>query len=154
MQCLVSGGSGFLGSHLIEALVKRGEQVRALVRPDSKTEHLNQLGIELSPGDLGDVHSLKNAVQNIDMVYHCAALAADWGSWKDFENTNVVGTRNLLQASLERGVDKFIHIKIGKQTKAIDRYSCLWGQFNEEFLYSQLPRFSGIPDERFYQVYP
>lgn len=110
MKCLVTGGSGFLGSHLVEALVKRGEQVRALVRPDSKTEHLNQLGIELSPGDLGDIHSLRNAVQNIDMVYHCAALAADWGSWKDFENTNVVGTRNLLQVALERGVDKFIHI--------------------------------------------
>ncbi len=110
LKCLVTGGSGFLGSHLVEALVKRGEQVRALVRPGSKTEHLDQLGIELSPGDLGDIHSLRNAAQNIDIVYHCAALAADWGSWEDFEDTNVVGTRNLLQAALERGVDKFIHV--------------------------------------------
>ena len=54
-----------MGSHLVEALVKRGEQVRALVRPGSKTEHLDQLGIELSPGDLGDIHSLRNAAQNI-----------------------------------------------------------------------------------------
>ncbi len=94
-----------MGSHLVEALVKRGEQVRVLVRPGSKTEHLDQLGIELSPGDLGDIHSLRNAAQNVDMLYHCAALAADWGSWKDFENTNVVGTRNLLQVALEKDLN-------------------------------------------------
>ena len=109
MKCLVTGGSGFLGSHLVEALVRRGERVRVLVRPTSKTEHLVNLGVELCPGDLGDIQSLRKATLNIDKVYHCAALAADWGRWKDFEKTNVVGTRNFLQAALERGVNKFIH---------------------------------------------
>jgi nucleoside-diphosphate-sugar epimerase len=110
LKSLVTGGSGFLGGHLVEALVKRGEQVRVLVRPASKTEHLEQLGVELYPGDLGDIHSLRNATQDIDIVYHCAALAADWGSREEFAKTNVAGTRNLLQAALERRVDKFIHI--------------------------------------------
>ncbi len=99
-----------MGSHLVEALVKRGEQVRVLVRPASKTEHLEQLGVELCPGDLADIHSLRNATQDIHIVYHCAALAADWGSWEEFDKINVAGTRNLLQAALEKRVDRFIHI--------------------------------------------
>ncbi|UCD78692.1 MAG: NAD-dependent epimerase/dehydratase family protein [Desulfobacterales bacterium] len=110
MKCLVSGGSGFWGSHLVEALVRRGEKVRVLVRPTSKTDHLAKLGVELCPGDLGDIQSLRKAAQDIHKVYHCAALAADWGRWQDFEKTNVVGTRNFLQAALEGGINKFIHI--------------------------------------------
>ena len=101
MKCLVSGGSGFLGSHLVEALVRCGEKVRVLVRPASKTEHLVNLCVELCPGDLVDIHSLRKAAHDIDRVYHCAAMAADWDRWQDFEKTNVVGTRNLLQAALE-----------------------------------------------------
>jgi uncharacterized protein YbjT (DUF2867 family) len=88
LKSLVTGGSGFLGSHLVEALVKRGEHVRALVRPTSKTKHLEQLGVELYSGDLGDINSLKNAAQGVDRVYHCAALAADWGSWEEFDKIN------------------------------------------------------------------
>jgi nucleoside-diphosphate-sugar epimerase len=110
LKSLVTGGSGFLGGHLVEALVKRGEQVRVLVRPSSNTDHLEPLGVELYPGDLGEIHSLKTAAQGVDIVYHCAALAADWGSWEEFEQANVTGTRNLLQAALDRRVDKFIHI--------------------------------------------
>jgi len=53
---------------------------------------------------------LKKAVRDVDLIYHCAALAADWGRLEDFERINVVGSRNLLQAALESGVDKFIHI--------------------------------------------
>ena len=94
----------------MEALVERGEQVRVLVRPTSKTEHLEPLGVELYRGDLGDSHTLRKATQGIDIAYHCAALAADWGNWEEFNNTNVAGTRNLLQAALENQVDKFIHI--------------------------------------------
>ena len=81
-----------MGSHLVEALVKRGEQVRVLVRPTSKTEHLEQLGVELYLGDLDDIHSLRRATQDIGIVYHCAALAADWGSWEKFDKINVAGT--------------------------------------------------------------
>ena len=53
----MTGGSGFLGSHLVEALVARGEEVRALVRPTSKIAHLESLGVELVYGDLNDVQS-------------------------------------------------------------------------------------------------
>lgn len=107
---LVTGCSGFLGSHLVEALVARGEEVRALVRPASEKDHLKSLGVELVCGDLNDVHSLRTAAQGIDCVYHCAALAADWGSWEAFRAANVTGVRNLLEAALEAGVSKFVHV--------------------------------------------
>jgi nucleoside-diphosphate-sugar epimerase len=107
---LVTGGSGFLGSHLVEALAARGETVRALVRPTSKRAYLESLGVELVYGDLSDVQSLRTATQGIERVYHCAALAADWGAWEAFHAVNVTGVRNLLEAALQAGVSKFIHV--------------------------------------------
>ena len=110
LKNLVTGGSGFLGSHLVEALVARGEEVRALVRPTSQTAHLEGLRVELAYGDLGDVQSLKAAVQGVERVYHCAALAADWGTWEAFRAANVTGVRNLLEAAAGAGVSKFVHV--------------------------------------------
>jgi nucleoside-diphosphate-sugar epimerase len=107
---LVTGSSGFLGSHLVEALVARGERVRVLVQTTSKIAHLESLGVELAYGDLTDVQSLRTATQGIEHVYHCAALAADWGTWEAFHTANVTGVRNLLEAALEAGVSKFIHV--------------------------------------------
>ena len=110
LRDLVTGGSGFLGSYLVEALVAQGEEVRALVRPTSKIAHLESLGVELVYGDLNDVQSLRTATQGIERVYHCAALASDWGDWETFHAANVTGVRNLLEAALEAGVSKFIHV--------------------------------------------
>jgi nucleoside-diphosphate-sugar epimerase len=107
---LVTGGSGFLGGHLVEALVARGEGVRVLVRPTSQTAHLESLGVELVYGDLSDVQSLKTATRGIERVYHCAALVTDWGAWEAFQAANVTGVRNLLEAALEADVSKFIHV--------------------------------------------
>lgn len=107
---IVTGGSGFLGSHLIEALVARGEEVRALVRNTSKIDHLKHLGVELVYSDLSDVQSLRKATQGVERVYHCAALVADWGSWETFHAANVIGVSNLLEAALDAGVSKFIHV--------------------------------------------
>jgi nucleoside-diphosphate-sugar epimerase len=106
---LVTGGTGFLGSHLVEALVARGEPVRVLVRETSDTTHLEQLGVELACGDLEDAASLQVAAQGVSRVYHCAALAADWGPWRAFRAANVDGVRNLLEA-LETDVNRFVHV--------------------------------------------
>ncbi len=110
MHHLVTGGSGFLGSHLVEALIARGERVRVLTRPTSQTDHLESLGVELVHGDLSDRPSLETALQSIERVYHCAALAADWGTWEAFRAANVTGVDNLLAAALESNVDKVIHV--------------------------------------------
>lgn len=109
-RSLVTGGSGFLGSHLVEALVARGDEVRVLVRRTSKTAFLENLGVELAYGDLNDRQSLKAAVQGVERVYHCAALASDWGTWESFLAANVTGLRNLLDVALEAGVGRFVHV--------------------------------------------
>lgn len=109
-KSLVTGGSDFLGSHLVETLVARGEKVRVLIRPTSKVAHLESLKVELIYGDLNNLSSLRKAIQNIERVYHCAALAADWGTWERFRSTNVTGVHNLLEAALKTGVKKFIHV--------------------------------------------
>lgn len=109
-ESLVTGGSGFLGGHLVEALVARGEKVRVLVRPTSKVTHLENLKVELVYGDLNTIQSLKKAIRDMERVYHCAALASDWGTWESFRNTNLTGVQNLLEASLEAGIDKFVHV--------------------------------------------
>ena len=110
MRNLVTGGTGFLGSHLVEALLARGENVRALIRPTSNKTFLESLGVELACGDLKDIQSLKRAMQGIERVFHSAAFAADWGSWEIFRCANVTGTSNLLQAALEADISKFIHV--------------------------------------------
>jgi nucleoside-diphosphate-sugar epimerase len=110
MRNLVTGGTGFLGSHLVDALVARGESVRVLVRTSSHTARLKQLGVELAYGDLGDAVSLRAAMQGVDRVYHCAALAADWGSWRAFRAANVEGVRNLLGAVSKADLDRFVHV--------------------------------------------
>jgi nucleoside-diphosphate-sugar epimerase len=109
-RSLVTGGSGFLGSHLVEALVARGDEVRVLVRPTSKITFLESLGVEFVYGDLNDSQSLKEAVRGMERIYHCAALASDWGSKESFQAANVTGLRNLLDAALEAGVTKFVHV--------------------------------------------
>ena len=98
MRNLVTGGTGFLGSHLVEALLARGENVRALVRPTSNKIFLENLGVELACGDLNDIQSLKAAMQGIERVFHSAAFATDWGSWQTFHCANVIGVNNLFYA--------------------------------------------------------
>jgi nucleoside-diphosphate-sugar epimerase len=107
---LVTGASGFLGSHLLEALLSRGENVRVLIRPTSKKDQLKSLGAELVYGDLNDIQSLKQAMHSIERVYHCAAFATDWGTWEMARCANVTGVSNLLQAALEADISKFIHV--------------------------------------------
>jgi len=61
-------------------------------------------------GNMNNIQSLREAVQNVERVYHCAAIATDWGTWESFRNTNVTGVHNLLEAALKAGVGKFIHV--------------------------------------------
>jgi oxidoreductase len=107
--CLITGATGFIGGCLAERLVDEGYAVRCLVRASSDTSRLEQLGVQLAPGDLADADSLARAVEGAHYVLHCAALVTDWATTAELERTNVEGTRKLLGASAGASVERFIH---------------------------------------------
>ena len=111
MKALVTGASGFLGSHVVDRLLARGDAVRALVRPTSDLSHLHTLpGLEFAQGSLEDPASLAEAARGVDVVYHSAARVTDIGSRASFYRDNVLGTRALLEAARASGVGRFVFV--------------------------------------------
>jgi len=114
MKVLVTGGTGFLGSHLVERLLEQGHEVLVLARKTSNTSHLKTTAARIVIGDVKDYNSLKPAVEGVDVVYHAAArVTPGWGSWELFYSSIVKGTENMLKASAEAGVSRFLHISTG-----------------------------------------
>ncbi len=110
LKALVTGASGFIGSRLAERLAtEEGVRVRAMVRTLKKAERLKKLPLEIVHADLLDLDSLHKAVQGCDLVFHCAAMVRETGDREVFYRTNVEGTKNILKASIEAGIKKFIH---------------------------------------------
>ena len=107
--CLITGATGFIGGRLVRRLVDEGNQVRCLVRPSSDTSHLDELDVEIAVGNLTDARSLARAADGCRYVFHCGALVSDWATAEEITRTNVAGTRNLLQASVDASVRRFIH---------------------------------------------
>jgi len=107
--CLVTGASGFIGGRLAQRLVADGHQVRCLVRASSDTSQLEQLGVEIAVGDLASERSLVRAVKGCNYVFHCGALVSDWATTREITQTNVHGTRSLLEASAGACVERFVH---------------------------------------------
>lgn len=110
MRVLVTGSTGFLGSHIVDQLLARGDSVRALARPTSDASYLTEQGVEIVTGDVADLASLRPAVQDIEVVYHTAAKVSDWGPWSDFQSATIEGTRNVLKAASEAGAPRFLHV--------------------------------------------
>ena len=110
MTVLVTGATGFLGSHVARLLVERGERVRVLVRQVREGGHVDGLPVERVAGDLRDAASVAKAVQGVDTVYH---VAADYRLWarnpREIYESNVDGTRNLLQAARNARVARFVY---------------------------------------------
>ena len=112
MNVLVTGATGFTGSHLARTLRARGHQVRGLVRPRSRASAapLTAAGVEVVEGDLTDPASLEKAVAGADVVYHVAALYREAGLPPSaFVEVNVHGTRHLLDAARACGVRRVVH---------------------------------------------
>ncbi|MEO8042945.1 MAG: NAD-dependent epimerase/dehydratase family protein, partial [Acidobacteriota bacterium] len=111
MNALVTGATGFLGSHLCRRLVKDGFKVTALCRPTSNTDGLADLAITKITGDVTDLRSVEKAVAGNDFVFHAAAHGIYWGRHKKVQNEiNIQGTKNVVTACLELGVKRLVFV--------------------------------------------
>jgi nucleoside-diphosphate-sugar epimerase len=107
---LVTGATGFVGSHIAEAFVRHGETVRALARPGADTAFLEKAGITTVRGDLSEPESLKAAVEGVDVVVHAAAKVGDWGPVDEYRKVNVEGTRALFDAVLGKPLHRLVYV--------------------------------------------
>ncbi|MDD5688568.1 MAG: NAD-dependent epimerase/dehydratase family protein [Elusimicrobia bacterium] len=111
MKALVTGGSGFLGSHIVEALLKNKYSVKCLVRNPKKIRWLHKVPVETICGDCSDKDCLAAIVSDVDYIFHSAALVR---AIKDDElySTNVAGTRNLIEAVSKNNpkIKRFVYI--------------------------------------------
>jgi len=137
MTILVTGANGFIGSHVVYTLLKRGHIVRALVREQADLRSLESLDVELVRGDLLTPATVLDAAAGCRAVIHTAGLASTspFNTWRVWE-TNLVGTANVLTAASTAGVEKFIHtasifsLGVGAQDQPVnenvrDNLSCV-----------------------------
>lgn len=110
MRALVTGATGLVGVHLVRRLREEGIRVRALVRPTSRTAVLQGWGVDLVVGDLADRAALRAACRGVEVVFHCAARPPLGGTREEFFRDNVRGTVNVLDACVEAGVERFVHV--------------------------------------------
>ena len=108
MKTLITGATGFIGTHLVETLIKGGRSVRCLTRKVEKKKRLEDIGAEVVLGDLLNKDLVASAVKGINSIYH---LAGEVYSRKvtDYYRYNVTGTLNLLDACRSNGIERFIH---------------------------------------------
>lgn len=108
---LVTGGTGLVGSHLIQQLVQEGKSVRALYRSSVPQTLANLNGIEWVKGDILDTSTLWEAMESIEQVYHCAAIVSFHPAQKKLLNkTNIEGTANVVNACISQGVKKLLFV--------------------------------------------
>jgi dihydroflavonol-4-reductase len=110
MRAFVTGGTGFIGGAVVSHLLEAGHEVRALVRAGADTRQLDGLLVERVEGDLRDGAGLQRGIAGCEWVFHVAALYSYWGcQWDDFYQTNVEGTRRVLEASRQQGVQRVVY---------------------------------------------
>jgi uncharacterized protein YbjT (DUF2867 family) len=109
---LVTGGAGFIGSHIVKKLADGGKIIRVLIRDKTHTEHENRLRdleVEWFEGDVLQPETLANAMQGVDTVIHTVAIAIEKGNLT-FEKVNLEGTVNIVDAAIQANVKRFINL--------------------------------------------
>lgn len=106
---LVTGATGFVGSHLVERLLADGIRVRVLVRPDSSNLHrIKSKPVEIALGDLRNGDAVAEAVRDTKVIYHLAAIMSD--DWETTHRVNVGGTTHLVRGALSNDVDRIVYL--------------------------------------------
>jgi nucleoside-diphosphate-sugar epimerase len=106
-RVLVTGGGGFLGYSIVRRLASRGDHVRSLAR--NLYPALEALGVEQIQGDINEPPAVDKACRGMDVVFHVAAKPPPWGKYTDYYQTNVVGTRNVIDACIHQQVSRLIY---------------------------------------------
>jgi NAD dependent epimerase/dehydratase len=143
-RVLVTGAGGFIGSHLVEALVQEGARVRAFVHYNSRNDwgNLHELPsdvleqVEVQAGEIQDSFSVERAVTGCEVVFHLAALIGIPYSYlapKSYVDTNILGTLNVLEAARKTGTQRIVHTSTSEtygtaQYTPIDERHPLQGQ--------------------------
>lgn len=108
-RVLVTGATGFIGQHVANALLAKGDSIVATGRNHATLEMLRQRGMSIQAVDLVR-DNLESLMSGVDAVVHCAALSSPWGKRNDFFEANVVATRRLLAAAARAGVTRVVHL--------------------------------------------
>ena len=109
-KVLVTGATGFLGKYVVEELVEHGYQVRAFGRNRTIGQSLVNASVTFIQGDLTNQEDLTKACQEMDMVVHAGALSTVLGPWEDFYQTNVLGTKYVLEACREAKIERLVYV--------------------------------------------
>ena len=109
-KVLVTGATGFLGKYVVEELVEHGYQVRSFGRNRAIGQSLVNASVTFIQGDLTNQEDLTKACQEMDMVVHAGALSTVWGPWEDFYQTNVLGTKYVLEACREANIERLVYV--------------------------------------------
>jgi len=106
MKLLVTGGAGFLGTAIVLRLLERGDTVRLFQR--HAAPELEESGATVVCGDITDADAVVQAAEGCDVVVHTAAKAGVWGSRREYNATNIDGTRNVIEACLRQRIDRLV----------------------------------------------
>jgi nucleoside-diphosphate-sugar epimerase len=123
MRILVTGGTGFVGRQLVQALLERGHSVRAHGRNEEVGRALAAAGAEIAIGELRNAAGVSAACADREVVYHVGALSAAWGRAADFHAINVGGTANVIAGCRAHGVKRLIYVSSPSVT--FDGHDCL-----------------------------
>jgi len=108
MKIFVTGGSGFVGGHVIERLARGGHEIVAMARSEASARTVERYGAVAMPSALGEVEGER--LRGVDAIVHCAAHVEEWGAREAFWRINVEGTRQLLAAAKVGGVGRFVFV--------------------------------------------
>jgi dihydroflavonol-4-reductase len=109
-KSLVTGGTGFIGSHVVRALAERGDELRVLARNTTRADHLGHVEFEQATGDMTDRRAVRRALRGVDRVFHAAGRTSMRRADREAVfHTNVTGSRIVFEEALRAGVERVVH---------------------------------------------